>query len=134
MGRTAGFIPATVTVIFDTTATGGAGAVQDTYNPVAQGHPQAAQDGQLARPGKRQGLAPEVARLVATYLDQDSKAAIDWADPTARAAQLKVLAADAEAALDAILPDCDDVEVRTLAWPLTKILGDDLVTDAQGQV
>jgi hypothetical protein len=45
-----------------------------------------------------------------------------------------VLAADAEAALDAILPDCDDAEVRAMGWLLTKILGDDLVTDAQGQV
>ena len=43
-----------------------------------------------------------------------------------------MLAADAEAALDAILPDCDDAEVRTLGWLLTKILGDDLVTDAAG--
>ena len=83
---------------------------------------------------RRQGLTPEVARLVATYLDQDRKAAIDWADPTARAAQLQVLAADAEAALDAILPASDDAEVRMLGWLLTKILGDDLVTDAHGQV
>ena len=36
--------------------------------------------------------------------------------------------------MDAILPDCDDVEVRTLGWLLTKILGDDLVANAQGQV
>jgi transposase len=134
VGRTAGFIPATVTAIFDTTHTGGAGAVQDTYTLLRKGLRKLLKTGGFALPGKRQGLAPEVARLVATYLDQDRKAAIDWADPTARAEQLKVLAADAEAALDAILPFSDDAEVRTLGWLLTKVLGDDLVTDAQGQV
>lgn len=134
VGRTAGFIPATVTAIFDTTATGGAGAVQDTYTLLRKGIRKLLKTAGFALPGKRQGMAPEVARLVATYLDQDRKAAIDWADPTARAAQLQVLAADAEAALDAILPDSDDAEVRTMGWLLTKILGDDLGTDAQGQV
>jgi len=108
--------------------------VQDTYTLLRKGIRKLLKTAGFALPGKRQGLAPEVARLVATYLDQDRKAAIDWADPTARAAQLKVLAADAEAALDAILPDCDDAEVRAMGWLLTKILGDDLVTDAQGQV
>ena len=134
VGRTAGFIPATVTAIFDTTNTGGAGAVQDTYTLLRRGIRKLLKTAGFALPGKRQGLAPEVARLVATYLDQDRKAALDWADPTARAAQLQVLAADAEAALDAILPDCDDAEVRAMGWLLTKILGDDLVTDVQGQV
>jgi hypothetical protein len=134
VGRLAGFIPATVTAIFDTTATGGAGAVQDTYTLLRKGIRKLLKTAGFAVPGKRHGLAPEVARLVAIYLDQDRKAAIDWADPTARAEQLKVLAADAEAVLDAIRPDCDDAEVRTLGWLLTKILGDDLVTDAQGQV
>ncbi len=134
LGRAAGFIPATVTAIFDTTDTGGAGAVQDTYTLLRKGIRKLLKTAGFAVPGKRQGMAPEVTRLVATYLDQDRKATIDWADPTARAAQLKVLAADAEAALDAVLPDSDDAEVRTLGWLLTKILGDDLVTDEQGQV
>lgn len=134
VGRLAGFIPDTVTAIFDTTATGGAGAVQDTYTLLRKGIRKLLKAAGFALPGKRQGLTPEVARLVATYLDQDRKADIDWADPTARAAQLQVLARDAEAALEAVLPGCDDAEVRTLGWLLTKILGDDLETDAQGQV
>ncbi len=134
VGRAAGFIPATVTALFDTTNTGGAGAVMDTYTLVRKGIRKLLKAAGFALPGKRQGLAPEVARLVATYLDQDRKAAIDWADPAARAAQLQALTADAEAALDAILPACDDAEVRTLGWLLTKILGDDLVTDEQGQI
>ena len=134
VGRAAGFIPATVTAIFDTTHTGGAGAVQDTYTLLRKGIRKLLKAAGFALPSKRQGLAPDVARLVATYLDQDRKAAIDWADPVARAAQLQVLAADAEAALTASLPASDDAQVRTLGWLLTKILGDDLVTDAQGQV
>lgn len=134
VGRAAGFIPATVTAIFDTTDTGGAGAVQDTYTLLRKGIRKLLKTAGFAVPGQPQGLAPEVARLVATYLDQDRKAAIDWADPTARAAQLQALAADAEAALDAILPASADAAVRPLGWLLTKVLGDDLVTDAQGQV
>lgn len=134
VGRLAGFIPDRVTALFDTTATGGAGAVMDTYTLLRKGIRKLLKAAGFALPGRRQGLAPEVARLVATYLDQDRKAAINWADPTARAEQLQVLAADAEAALAAVLPYSDDAEVRTLGWLLTKILGDDLVTDAQGQV
>lgn len=134
VGRAAGFIPATVTAIFDTTDTGGAGAVQDTYTLLRKGIRKLLKMAGFAVPGTQPGLAPEVARLVATYLDQDRKAALDWADPTARATQLQVLAADAEAALAAILPASDDAAVRTLGWLLTKVLGDDLVTDAQGQV
>jgi hypothetical protein len=106
----------------------------DTYTLLRKGIRKLLKTAGFAVPGKRQGLAPEVARLVATYLDQERKADIDWADPTARTAQLQVLAADAEAALEAVLPASDDAEVRTLGWLLTKILGDDLVTDEHGQV
>ena len=63
---------------------------------------------------------------------QDRKADIDWADPQQRAAQLKVLVQDAEAALDLALEHTDDAEVRTTGWLLTKILGDDLVQDDHG--
>ena len=80
----AGFIPATVTAIFDTTNTGGVGAVQDTYTLLRKGIRKLLKTAGFALPGKRQGLAPAVARLVATYLDQDRKAAIRTrADPTA---------------------------------------------------
>jgi hypothetical protein len=69
---------------------------------------------------------------LAAYLDSDRKADIDWADPTARAAQSKVLVRDAEAALDLALQQADDPDVRAAAWLLTKILGDDLATDEAG--
>jgi len=45
---------------------------------------------------------------------------------------LKVLVADARAALEVALADSDQAEVRAAGWLLTKILGDDLVTDEHG--
>ncbi len=86
-----------------------------------------------AVPGKARGLAPETKRLVATYLDQDRKAKLDWADPAQRAAQLQVLFQDAEAAVDLAAEHSDDADVRTSGWLLVKILGDDLELDDQGQ-
>jgi len=73
-----------------------------------------------------------VQRLLATYLDQDRKADLDWSDPSQRAAQLKVLVQDAEATLDLAAEQAEDAEVRSTGWLLTKILGDDVVTDAHG--
>jgi hypothetical protein len=70
--------------------------------------------------------------LLASYLDQDRKAAIDWTDPPQRAAQLKVLVHDADAALDLAAAQADDPDVRSAGWMLTKILGDDVVTDEHG--
>jgi len=40
--------------------------------------------------------------------------------------------ADAEAALELAVSHSDDAEVRGIGWLLTKILGDDVVTDEQG--
>jgi hypothetical protein len=71
--------------------------------------------------------------LVTTYLDQDRKADIDWSEPEQRAKHLKQLVHDAEAALDLVVEQCDDPDVRALGWLLTKILGDDIVTDDQGE-
>ena len=75
-------------------------------------------------PAKKRGLSAELA----AYLDSNHKAEIDWADPTARATQLKVLVKDAEATLEVALTHADNQEVRSAAWVLTKILGDDLTT------
>jgi hypothetical protein len=49
----------------------------------------------FAVPAKRRGLALNLAR----YRESDRKAAIDWSDSQARAAELTVLVADADAAL-----------------------------------
>ncbi len=85
-----------------------------------------------ALPQKRRGLAADVQRLLATYVDHDRKAEIDWTDPAQRAAQLKVLVQDAEATLELAAEHSDDADVRSTGWLLTKILGDDVVTDEHG--
>jgi transposase len=128
VGRAAGFLPEKVSLLIDTTPQLGAGAVQDTYTLIRKGVRRVLKAAGYQTPAKRRGLATNLG----AYLESDHKADIDWNDPTARAAQLKVLVADAHAALDLALTDCDDAEVRAAGWLLTKILGDDLVMDDQG--
>ena len=132
VGREAGFIPDRVTLLTDTTNVKGAGAVQDTYTLLRKGIRKLLKAAGFHLPGKRQGLSPQTQVLVERYVDRDGKADIDWADPQQRAAQLKVLVEDTEAALELAMDQDEDVEVRTIGWLLTKILGDDLVTDEQG--
>jgi transposase len=132
VGRAAGFIPDKVTLLADTTWTKGAGAVQDTYTLIRKGIRKLLRQLGYAVPAKRKGLSPQVQRLIATYLEQDRKASIDWMDPQQRAAQLKVLVQDAETALAVAASQADDPEVRATGWLLTKILGDDLVQDEHG--
>jgi transposase len=132
VARTAGFLPDKLTLLTDTTWARGAGAVQDTYTLIRKSVRKLLRQMGYALPQKRRGLAPEVQRLLATYLDQDRKADIDWSDPQQRAAQLKVLVQDAEATLDLAAEHTDDTEVRSTGWLLTKILGDDVVTDEHG--
>jgi transposase len=132
VGREAGFIPDRVTLLTDTTRAKGGGAVQDTYTLVRKGIRKLLKQLGYAVPGKQRGLAPETQRLVTTYLAQDRKAQIDWADPEQRLAQLQVLVQDAETALDLAGEQMDDADVRTTAWLLVKIMGDDLEQDDQG--
>lgn len=128
VGRAAGFLPDKVTLLIDSTPQRGAGAVQDTYTLIRKGIRKILRLAGYTLPKKRQGLAANLA----VYLDSDRKAAIDWADPAARAAQLKVLVQDAEAVLDLAVEHADDPEVGSAAWLLTKILGDDVATDEHG--
>jgi|WetSurMetagenome_2_1015567.scaffolds.fasta_scaffold125367_1 hypothetical protein len=132
VARTAGLLPDKVTLLTDTTWVHGAGAVQDTYTLIRKGIRQLLRQMGFATPQKRRGLAPAVQRLLATYLDQDHKAALDWSDAQQRAAQLHVLVQDAEATLELATAQADDADVRSTGWLLTKILGDDLVSDEQG--
>jgi transposase len=132
VGREAGFIPDRVTLLTDTTNVKGAGAVQDTYTLLRKGIRKVLKTAEFHLPGKRQGLSSQAKALVARYVGQDRRAEIDWADPQARAAQLTTLVEDAEAALELASQQIDDVDVRSAGWLLTKILGDDLVTDEQG--
>ncbi len=133
VGRAAGFIPDRVTLLTDTTNVKGAGAVQDTYTLLRKGTRKLLKAAGFALPGNRRGLSPQNRDLVERYVDQDRKADIDWSDPQQRLAQLQVLVADADAALELAMEHSDDEEVRSLGWLLTKILGDDLETDEQGQ-
>lgn len=132
VGRAAGFLPEKITALIDTTDIKGAGAVQDTYTLLRKGVRKLLKAAGFNVPGKRQGLADETQALLATYLDQDHKADIDWADPEQRAAQLKILIQDTEAALELATAHSDDAEVRATGWLLTKILGDDIVSDEDG--
>jgi transposase len=128
VGREAGFLPDKLTVLVDTLAQDGAGAVQDTYTLIRKGIRRVLKAAGYQLAAKKRGLAANLA----TYLDGDHKAEIDWADARARAGQLKVLVQDAQATLDIALTHADDTEVRAAAWLLTKILGDDLTTDESG--
>jgi transposase len=132
VGRAAGFIPDKVTLLTDTTAAKGAGAVQDTYTLLRKGLRQLLKALGYHLSGKRQGLAPQVRQLVETYVDRKRKAEIDWSDPQARRAQLQVLVTDVETALALATEHAEEAEVREIGWLLTKILGDDVVRDAGG--
>lgn len=128
VGRKAGFLHDKVTLLMDTTPQHGAGAVQDTYTLIRKGIRKLLSVAGYALPGKRQGLA----RDLRSYIDGDKKAAIDWSAPSARAEQLKVLVRDADAALE-LVEQSDDAQVRSLAWLLAKILGDDTELNEQGE-
>lgn len=128
VGRAGGFIPDKVALLMDTTPQRGAGAVQDTYTLIRKGIRKVLKAAGYAASQKRRGLAANLA----AYLEGDRKAAIDWTDARARAAQLKVLVQDAEAVLELARQEADDPEVRTAAWLLTKVLGDDVENDEHG--
>jgi hypothetical protein len=131
VGRAAGFLPEKVTLLIDTTPQLGAGAVQDTYTLIRKGIRRVLRAAGYQVANKRRGLATNLA----AYLESDRKAEIDWNDPAARVAQLKVLVTDAHAALDLAVADNAEAEVRAAGWLLTKTLrvGDDVITDDHGQ-
>lgn len=133
VGREAGFIPDRVTLLTDTTRTKGAGAVQDTYTLLRKGIRKLLKQLGYAAAGKQRGLSPATQRLIATYIEQDRKAKLDWTDPQQRAAQLQVLFQDAEAALALATEHMDDADVRSTGWLLVKIMGDDIEIGDHGQ-
>ena len=132
VGRAAGFVPDRVTLLTDTTRAKGAGAVQDTYTLLRKGMRKLLKQMGYASAAKRRGLAADTQRLVATYVEQERKADIEWSDPEQRTAQLNVLCQDAEAVLELAATHSDDAEVRASGWLLVKILGDDIEQDDQG--
>jgi len=132
VGRKAGFLADKVTLLTDTTAVRGAGAVQNTYTLLRKGMRKLLKALGYVQPNQRHGLGDRARQLVETYLDQDRKAEIDWSDAGQRRAQLNVLVADVEAALELACEQSDDPEVRQVGWLLTKILGDDVTTGEDG--
>ena len=132
VGRAAGFVPDRVTLLTDTTRARGAGAVQDTYTLLRKGMRKLLKQMGYTSAAKRRGLAADTQRLVATYVEQERKADIEWSDPEQRAAQLQVLCQDAEAVLELAATQSDDAGVRATGWLLVKILGDDIEQDDQG--
>lgn len=130
--REAGFIPESVTMLSDTTNVKGAGALQDAFTLLRKGVRKLLKELGYAVPGKRRGLSKQVRELIETYVDQDRKASIDWSDPKARAEHLKDLVADVRAALALAAEHPDDPDVATTGWLLSKILGDDIATDEEG--
>jgi hypothetical protein len=132
VGRKAGFIPDVARILTDTTNVDGAGAVQDTYTLLRKGVRKLLRELGYHLPGQRRGLSGKTRQLVESYVDQDRKAEIDWRDPEARAEQLKVLVDDVKVTLSLAMEHADKAEVRAIGWLLTKILGDDVVTDEDG--
>jgi hypothetical protein len=125
----AGFLPAKLRQLIDSSPLHGAGALQDTYTLLRKGIRRLLKAMGFAVPAKRRGLATNLAR----YLEEDRKAPIDWADPQARREELGRLVVDADAALDLAAESGDDAEVRATGWLLTKILGDDLTVGEDGR-
>jgi transposase len=132
IAREAGFLPDRITLLADTTWVKGAGAVQDTFTLLRKSIRKLLRTLGFAPPGKRKGLSRHVQCLLATYVDRDRKAKIDWADPVQRSAQLKQIVQDAESTLALASAQSDDAEVRASGWLLTKILGDDIGIDKHG--
>jgi hypothetical protein len=134
VAREAGFLPEKVRQLIDSSPMKGAGATQDTYTLLRKGIRRLLKALGFAVPERRRGLNADLGR----YLDQDKKAAIDWADPRARAAELGRLVHDADAVLELARAQADDDEVRLdevrlIGWMLTKILGDDVIVGDDGK-
>ena len=132
VAREEGFLADKVTLLSDTTNAKGAGAIQDTYTLLRKGIRKLLKTMGYHLPGKRQGCAAEIEKLLSTYVDQDRKAEIDWSDPAKRSAQLKVLVSDSEATLELALQQIEDPEIRSLGWTISKILGDDVEHTPEG--
>ena len=129
VARETGFLPEKLRQLVDSSPQKGAGAVQDTFTLLRKGVRKLLKAMGFAVPSKRRGLAVNLA----SYLDSDEKARIDWRDQTARGEELVRLVRDADTVLALAEEQSDNPEVRALGWLLTKILGDDLVVDETGR-
>lgn len=110
-----------VTAIIDSSPVTGAGAVADTYELVRKTM------ARLARVGGV-GIDADLAQRV--WALASAKADIDWHDPAVRKAHLGELVAAAQALLEAV--DVDDDEVAEAAGLLAQIVDQDVVRDGEG--
>ena len=132
VAREEGFLADRVSLLSDTTHAKGAGATQDTFTLLRKGIRKLLKTMGYHLPGKRRGCCAEIEQLLATYVDQDRKAEIDWSDLAVRNAQLKVLVDDSETVLALALEQIEDPDVRSLGWTISKILGDDVERSSEG--
>ena len=110
-----------VTAIIDSSPVTGAGAVADTYELVRKTMARLAR---VAGEGIDADLAQRVWALAS------AKADIDWHDPAVRKAHLGELVVAAQALLEAV--DVDDDEVAEAAGLLAQIVDQDVVRDGEG--
>jgi len=107
----------------------GAGATEDTYNLVRHAIRKLLRAMGCHLPQGR----TKVGQKLGCYLDWKYKPKIDWSNPEERKGHLQELVADARAALDLALAHAEDEEVRGLGWMLTKIIGDDICFNEEGE-
>jgi hypothetical protein len=107
----------------------GAGATEDTYTLVRHAIRKLLRAMGYHLPQQRRKLGKRLEH----YLEKGYKPRIDWADPRVRKGHLQELVADAKSVLDLALEHTEDEEVRSLGWMLSKILGDDICFDEEGQ-
>jgi len=129
VGRAAGFLPATVDTLIDSTYMLGAGATEDTYKLVRHAIRKLLRAMGCHLPQRR----TKMERKLDSYLDRKYKPKIDWSNPEERKSHLQELVADARGVLEMALDHTGDEEVRALGWMLTKIIGDDISFDDKGE-
>ena len=129
VGREAGFLPARVQTLIDSTHVLGAGATEDTYTLIRHAIRKLlrAMGCHLPQPQRK------LSKNLECYLDRKYKPKIDWSDPKARKEHLQELVAHAHSVLELALEHTEDEEVRGLGWMLTKIIGDDISFDEKGK-
>lgn len=129
VGREAGFLPPKVQALIDSTHVLGAGATQDTYTLARHAIRKLLRAMGYHLPQRRRKLG----KKLECYLEKEHKPKIDWSDPEVRKEHLQELVADAKSVLELALEHTGDEEVRSLGWMLSKIIGDDISFDEEGQ-
>lgn len=137
IGRATGLLPPNAAELIDSAPLRGAGAVKDSYQLIRNAVRKLLEAMGYKNPQRRKHLTP----ALQPYLTERGKPQIDWDDPAARQALLKQLVDDARASLQlsqgfaVSTPPNGPADETVPGWVavLTKIVGDDVVTDDRGQ-